>query len=158
MAPHSDANRNDDKCAALRQGGGLHAQPDRVQDDLFRTNEFFDPRDLVQVKYEMLRRVQTEGLAVAQAAARFGFSRPAFYHALQAFLADGLPGLIRKRSGPKRSHKLSEEVMTYLEELRAADEQVPAVEMAAKIRHKFSVVVHPRSIEKALKRRRKKGR
>jgi transposase len=158
MTPHGNDNRDDDKRDALRQAGGLHARPDSVQDDLFRTNEFFDPRDLIQVKYEMLRRVQSEGLPVAQAAARFGLSRPAYYHALQAFQADGLPGLIRKRSGPKRSHKLSAEVMAYLDELRAADAKVSAADMAAKVRRKFSMTIHPRSIEKALKTRQKKGR
>jgi transposase len=158
MTGPDDASRNDDKSDALRQRGGLHSRPESIQDELFRTNDFFDPRDLVQVKYEMLRRAQTEGLPVAQAAARFGFSRPAYYHALAAFQAGGLPGLIRKRSGPQRSHKLSDEIMIYLEQLRAEDEKVYAVEMAEKLRQKFSLAVHPRSIEKALQRRRKKGR
>ena len=86
--------------------------PKHVQDELFRTNEFFDPRDLVQVKYEMLRRAQVEGLPISQAAEGFGFSRPAYYHALEAFQAHGLPGLIRKRPGPKRAHKFPRKSLT----------------------------------------------
>jgi hypothetical protein len=44
----------------------LNPSPERVTDELFQ--EFFDPRDLVQVKYEMLRRVQTEGQPVGRSA------------------------------------------------------------------------------------------
>lgn len=155
--PRHDAP-NSAKHQALQQSGALNPHPEEVQDELFRANEFFDPGDLVQVKYEMLRRTEIDGLPVAQAAARFGFSRPAYYHAQEAFQTSGLPGLIRKRPGPKRAHKLSEEVMTYLEQLLAEDDKLSAATLAEKLRHKFPLRVHPRSIERALERRRKKGR
>jgi len=158
MTARTDASNPGAKRDALHQAGGLNPRPQDVQDDLFRINEFFDPHDLVQVKYEMLRRAQVEGLAIAQAAERFGFSRPAYYHALEAFQARGLPGLIRKRPGPKRAHKLSEEIVDYLEQLRAEDAELSVSMLVEKVRRKFRVVVHPRSIERALQRRQKKGR
>ena len=69
---------------------------------------FFDARDLVQVKYEMLRRARQDGSTVSDAAAAFGFSRPSFYEAKAAYESGGLPGLLPKRPGPRRAHKLSE--------------------------------------------------
>ena len=87
----------------------------------------------------------------------FGFSRPAFYHALEVFQNEGLPGLIRKRPGPRRAHKLSEKVLQYIDALRAEDENLTAADLAAKVRRKFRVVIHPRSIERALQRDEKKG-
>jgi transposase len=158
MTARTDASNHDAKRDALQESSALNSRPQDVQDELFRTNEFFDSRDLVQVKYEMLRRAQVEGLPVSQAAEGFGFSRPAYYHALEAFQANGLPGLIRKRPGPKRAHKLSEEIVDYLEELRAADADLAVSTLAEKVRRKFRIEVHPRSIERALERRRKKGR
>jgi transposase len=158
MTAPTDASNDDAKHDALQQSSGLNSRPQDVQDELFRTNEFFDPRDLVQVKYEMLRRALVEGLPIAQAAERFGFSRPAYYHALEALQAQGLPGLIRKRPGPKRAHKLSEEIVNYLEQLRAEDAELSMSVLVEKVRRKFRVVVHPRSIERALERRRKKRR
>ena len=44
----------DDKPRILRQHGCLNARPGDVRDELFLANAFFDPRDLLQVKYEML--------------------------------------------------------------------------------------------------------
>lgn len=157
MTARTDAANNNAKRDALQQSSALNPRPEAVQDELFRTNEFFDPHDLVQVKYEMLRRAQVEGMPISQAAEGFGFSRPAYYHALVAFQAHGLPGLIRKRSGPKRAHKLSEEIVDYLEQLRA-DAELSVAALVEKVRQKFRIVVHPRSIERALERRRKKGR
>ena len=70
----------DTKLRTLQQQGTLNPRPKAVRDELFLQDDFFDPRDLVQVKYEMLRRVQTEGKSVTDAAASFGFSQPSFYH------------------------------------------------------------------------------
>jgi hypothetical protein len=47
----------------MQQEACLHPHPEQVTDELFLTHEFFDPRNLVQVKYETLRRVQGEGQA-----------------------------------------------------------------------------------------------
>ncbi len=145
------------KQLALKHSGALNPHPQDVQDDLFQTNEFFDARDLVQVKYEMLRRVQVDGLSIAQVAELFGFSRPAFYHALAAYQSDGLLGLIRKRPGPRGAHKLSDKVIQYINGLRIEDKNISSQEIAAKVRRKFRLIVHPRSIERALERQKKRG-
>src|SRR5438874_10935646 len=62
----------DDKASALRRQHALNPRPQSVGDSAFTSgNPFFDSRDLVQVKYEMLRRVREDGEAVSQAAANF---------------------------------------------------------------------------------------
>jgi len=152
------AERKDAKTEALRQSGSLHPHPQRVADALFREREFFDPEDLVQVKYEMLRRVQAEGQSVVQAAQNFGFSRVAFYQALHAFEKDGLPGLVRRRPGPRHAHKLSNAVLEFIEEAQSQDRSLRARELAKMVLEKFGLSVHPRTIERALSKSRKKGR
>ena len=92
----------DTKTRTLQQQGTLNPRPKTVRDELFLQDDFFDPRDLVQVKYEMLRRVRTEGTSVTDAAANFGFSRPSFYQAQSAFEQDGLAGLVPHKRGPSR--------------------------------------------------------
>ena len=59
------------RARSLRQTWALHPNPEDVQRGLFRQDEFFDPRDLVQVRYEMLRRHQVDGDAVTDVADRF---------------------------------------------------------------------------------------
>jgi len=146
------------KRRALKEHGALHPRPGQVHDPLFQHSEFFDPRDLMLVKYEMLRRVRIEGQSATQAAKAFGFSRVAFYHARAAFQKEGLPGLLPRQRGPKDAHKLTEAVLKFIDRQRSADSRLRAPELAAMIREQLGVSVHPRSIERALARRRKKGR
>ena len=110
----------DPKLTALRRSGTLHPHPDRVTAPLFAQHDFFDPRDTLQVKYEMLRSVQIEGQSVRRTVKAFGCSRPTFYQALAAFTADGLAGLLPQKRGPQQAHKLSEEMYKKVAEEQAA--------------------------------------
>ncbi len=149
---------SDSKSLALRQHGSLNPHPEEITDALFRDDPFFDARDLVLVRYEMLRRVRVDGLSISQAAMAFGFSRPAFYQAQKTFEEQGLPGLIPKRPGPRRAHKLSEVIMDFVESLLLEDKTLRTAELVSAVQSRFDISVHPRSIERALGRRRKKGR
>ena len=150
--------RTDAKGKALAEYGALNPRPKKVAHKQFQFNEFFDPYDLVQVKYEMLRQVRVDGQTVTETAAAFGFSRPAFYQARASFEQDGLPGLVPKRPGPRHAHKLSEAVMQFVDQQRAKDRTLRAPALANMIRKRLGVSIHPRSIERALSRRTKKGR
>jgi len=148
----------DAKFEALQQQGTLNPRPKEVRDELFLQEEFFDPHDLVQVKYEMLRRVQAEGQSVTNASANFGFSRPSFYQALSAFEQDGLAGLVPHKRGPKQAHKLTEEVLTFIGEMRQKEPSVRLPDLVKLIQERFGIRVHPRSIERSLLRHQKKLR
>ena len=149
---------SDPKALSLRQLGALHPHPERVTASQFQHDVFFDPRDLVQVKYEMLRSVRTQGQSVQQAAASFGFSRPVFYQALAAFTAHGLVGLLPRKRGPLGGHKLTPEVLAFAQKLQDKDQDLGPDALVHKIRDRFSVDVHPRSVERALDRQKKKLR
>jgi transposase len=147
-----------EKVAALRRHHALNPRPQAVSDPAFTaTNPFFDANDLVQVKYEMLRRVRGEGQRVSQASAAFGFSRPSFYEALTAFEEAGLPGLVPQRPGPRRAHKLSGTVLDALDAALAEDPTLNSAGLAGVVFERFGLRVHPRSVERALQRRRKGG-
>lgn len=154
MAP----NPADSKLEALKQQGAVNPHPQRVRDPLFEADEFFDARDLVQVRYEMLRRVEVEGHAVTEACAAFGFSRPVFYKARSSLHAEGLPGLVPKKRGPRQGHKLTPEVMKTIEEVLAEDRSLGVDALVKLVEERYGVRVHPRSVQRALARRKKKPR
>jgi transposase len=148
----------DAKSEILRRQGLLHPRPHLVTEPLFRSHEFFDSHDLLQVKYEMLRCVQVEGRSVTAVAAAFGLSRQAFYQAQAAYHGKGLSGLLTQRPGPRRAHKLYAEVMDFVLAQQARDPTLRASALASLIQETFDRAVHPRSLERALARRRKRGR
>src|SRR3990167_8291438 len=151
----------DPKPDALRRHGSLNPHPGRVQDPLFATTDFFDARDLVQVKYEMVRRVRVDGQPVSRSAAAFGVSRPTLYQA-QAAVArggpaapgpekprpppyqaqaagarGGLAALVPKKPGPRRAHKLSPEVVDFLHRAQTAEPSLRPPELARRVRARF---------------------
>src|SRR4029453_2695264 len=147
----------DPKVEALRAARTLNPRPHAVRDEQFGSSGFFDARDLVQVKYEMGRRVQVDGGSGVATAAAFGFSRPSYYQAAAALARDGLPGLVPAKPGPRRGHKLTDEVLDHAEALLAADASLRPADLLEPLHDRFGVRVHPRSIERALARRRQAG-
>lgn len=145
---------DDGKEASLRRHHALNPRPEGVADPAFGSGDpFFDARDLVQVKYEMLRRARQDGSTVTEAATAFGLSRPSFYEAKASFDSGGMPGLLPRRPGPRRAHKLSETVVARLAEAREADPSLGSADLVELIRDEFDLVVHARSVERALARR-----
>ena len=140
----------DGKAATLRRHGCLNRNPGRVRDRRFVEEEFFDPRDLLQVKYEMVRAVRAEQLPIAHSAIRFGLSRPACYKAIKAFDEDGLPGLLPERPGPRRPHKLTPEVVAFLTDVSARDPSLGMDELTRMAREQLGVDLHRRSVQRAL--------
>lgn len=144
-----------DKQAVLRQHATLNPRPGGVTHALFEASEFFDPDDLLQVKYEMLRLVNVDSRPISEAAKACGFSRPSFYQAQAAFQQGGLAGLIARKPGPHGGHKLTPAVLQFLTQARTTDPGVRAERLAEWVHQRFGVQVHPRSIERQLLRKKK---
>jgi transposase len=152
--PMVKSQRTDPKEKALRDCGALNTHP--VVDALFSGNVFFDSRDLVQVKYEMLRRVHKEGESVSRSAASFGFSRPSFYKTSGEFNREGVPGLLPRKRGPRRRHKLTAEVLAFVEGFWTGEHPMGIPALLDKVEKHFGIRVHRRSLERALRQSGKK--
>jgi transposase len=150
------AKRRDSKSEALAHDGALNRHPNAIRDPLFTGNPFFDPKDLVQVRYEMVRRHRIDGAAISEVAADFGVSRPTFYKAQDALETGGLAGLLPGQRGPKGGHKISAEAIAFVAELKAASPELTTPECLDAIEERFGVKVHRRSLERALARKKKR--
>lgn len=156
MPQRTRHSRPDPKAEALRVDGALNRHAAQITDPVFGAHEFFDARDLVQVKYEMLRRVEIDAQPVTPTAAAFRLSRPSFYQAQRAFQQRGLAGLLPQKRGPHGGHKLTAEIVTVLQQAQARDASLRPVDLAQHVAARFAITVHPRSIERALARQEKK--
>jgi len=144
------------KLESLRGQGTLNPRPQDVSHPLFQDNEFFDARDLVQVKYEMLRQVQVDKVPVSQSARAFGFSRPTLYQTQLAFEREGLSGLVPHKRGPQRAYKLTPVVMQFVAEIQAAEPSLRPRDLSQRVKEQFGLVVHARSIERRLGQEKKR--
>jgi transposase len=144
----------DPKMTALRETRCLNPHPEHVTDTAFLAEEFFDARDVVQVKYEMVRRVAVDGESVTAAAAAFGYSKPSYYHAAAVMAGAGLEGLVPAKPGPHGGHKLTGEILAWAQQALADDPDLRPAALVEPIAAQFGVRVHARSIEGALARHR----
>ena len=144
------------KQSFLRQQSTLNPRPQTVRHPSFQNSPFFDPKDLLQVKYEMLRQVHVDRRPISQAAHDFGFSRPSFYQANFHFEQTGLLGLAPVKRGPRSGHKLTPPVMEFLLAAQKSEPSLNFAQLAALAQKEFDVQVHPRSIERQFLREKKR--
>lgn len=146
------------KEAKLRSTGTLNRSPEKVKSKLFESNSFFDGRDLMQLKYEMLRAVVHENHSVSECCAQFGLSRTAFYHARTAYENEGLAGLIADKPGPKRASKLTDEVLSALRQYAADAPGVSLANLQEFVKTRFNIDIHPRTIKRRMNGAKKNSR
>jgi len=147
--PHvKDHNR---KRKSLKDAGLLHPTPDRVRDSLFKDHpEFFDPQDLLQVRYEMLRAHKVDGENIVAISERYGVSRQTFYNLWEKFSKVGSAALLSGKPGPKGASKLTLEVVSFVKKQLLREAKLSGSEVASRIQAKFRLKVHKRTIEKLL--------
>lgn len=145
---------NEARRRRLKSEGTLHPNPEKVRTQLIAQSSFFDANDLMQMKYEMLRSVSVDEQSAATAARTFGLSRVAYYHARSQYENRGLTGLLPRRRGPTHPHKFTEEVTVFAkEQLAAAGGSPDWVGLSKQIEARFGIKVHPRSVQRAMKRK-----
>lgn len=150
MSAQSGSSRS--KTDTLIEEGTFNPAADKVRDPKFRGSEFFDPQDAVQVRYEMLRRVSVDRASVTEASVEYGVSRPTYYQAKANFDAAGIAGLVPAKPGPRGPHKIDNDVRAFLEAHLVPGEPVRARELAKLLRRDLDINLHPRTIERALKK------
>jgi transposase len=150
MPPKHDSKRS--KTDALIEEGTFNPAPDKVRDPKFRAGEFFDPRDAVQVKYELLRRVSIDKVSVTEASGEYGVSRPTYYQAKADFDMAGIAGLVPAKPGPRGPSKVDDDVLAFLRARVVVGDPLRARELAKLVHDELDIELHPRTIERALKK------
>ncbi len=141
----------------LRQAGLLNRKAERVTDPMFRECGFFDPGDLLQVRYEMVRAARSQSMDAPEAARRFGFSAPTCTRYADAFDRGGMPALLPAKRGPRGPHKITPAILHFVLSYCERYGRVGSRRLAPMIETKFGIKLHPRAIDKALERRQKKS-
>jgi len=141
---------NKQKESYLQDNGVLNPHPERVQDELFLANEFFDPRDLLQVRYEMIRRHQIDKVSVLDTSKQFGVSRVTFYQITGLYDNLGIIGLVPQKPGPKSPTKCTEEIIEFVRQLRSLQPDITWEDLIHAVYEEFGITLHRRTIERRL--------
>lgn len=137
-----------EKKEALLANGTYYRRYRSVKKDEFRVGGFYDPMDIVQVKYEMLRDVQNSSKAIGATVEEYGFSRTAYYAIKEGFEATGLASLIPEKKGPKEQHKLTKALREFIDEYTISHPKASAAEITMVITREKGVEISKRTIER----------
>lgn len=140
--------KDDDKVKFLKENGSFNRNASSVTSPLFKSNTYFDAKDLVQVKYEMLRAVKNNELSVSEASRQFGFSRTAYYKTEKRFMEAGVDGLCLQKTGPKSPAKVTGDVLSFASDLKTRRPDITNDEIIREIRTQRGVTIHKRSLQR----------
>ncbi len=140
----------DSKEDILKATGTYNRAHDSVTADEFQHGIFFDPKDLTQVKYEMLRSVAKEGTSISDAAEKYGLSRQTYYISKNAVENQGMGGLIPQKRGPKGSYKLTDQAAKFIDDYIKEHPQANPAEINQALAQATGILVHNRTISRYL--------
>jgi transposase len=137
----------------LKQNGTFNKDSKSVTAEEFQSTIFFDPKDLVQVKYEMLRSVAKNELTVSQAAKKYGLSRQSFYINKAAVDTGGIAALIPQKTGPKNAHKLTSDVKEFIDSYQISHPHAKSREISRALSDGANISVHERTVGRYLSKK-----
>lgn len=136
----------------LDSEGLLNPRPERVADRLFQEVEFFDPLDLPQVRYEMLRRARVENRSVTEACRQFGFSREYFYRLERAFMERGYVALLGSPMGRRPLLALNQEIVNFIVHRKIENPKLSGEDLHKEILHLYKISCSRRTVERIIEK------
>jgi hypothetical protein len=136
----------------LESEGLLNTRPERVSHPLFLSLDFFDPLDLPQVRYELLRTARAEETSVAEACRLFGFSREYFYRLERTFMEGGYVALLGLPRGRRPLVALNQEIVNFIIHRKLAQPKLSGEELRKEILSLYKVDCSRRTVERIVEK------
>jgi len=136
----------------LNKKGLLNRRAERVTHPLFLTLDFFDPLDLPQVKYELMRAARVDNISVVEACRLFGFSREYFYRLEKAFVKHGYVSLIGSPMGRRPIISLNHEIVTFIVHRKMDEPKLSGESLRKEILHQYSIDCSRRTVERIIEK------
>ncbi len=140
------------KLKRLRASGTLNSRPESVTDSLFANSSFFDPNDLLQVRYEMIRS-HTKDTTLKETADRYGMSIPTCVRLKRDYREGGLQALIPRRRGPRGPRKITPMVVAFAHTYLEQHGDTSIRKLAERVGEHFQISIHFSALYRALSKK-----
>ena len=132
----------------LQANGTYNKNYEKIKNHKFITGSFYDPMDIVQVKYEMLKDAEEGNRGIAQVADEFGFSRASFYNTKDEFNEQGLSAFVPEKPGPRRPYKLTDSYKDYVDRYISENPKASSNEIARSLKKDKGIDISKRTVER----------
>jgi len=134
----------------LKKQGLLNPKPLRVNHPRFHQADFFDPLDLPQVRYEMLRAARVDKMSVTEACKQYGVSREYFYKLEHAFAERGYAALLGSTMGRPPLLALNQDIINFIIHEKMRTSSLSGDQLRKKILQRFKVDCSRRTVERLI--------
>ena len=141
------------KIECLKENGTYNADSKSVLAEDFKHGIFFDPCDLIQVKYEMLRSVEKKELSITEASTKYGLSRQTYYINKAAVEEGGISALMPKKTGPKNAVKLNDDCANFIDSYVMEHPSAKPPEINRAMAASTGITVHDRTVARYLSKK-----
>ena len=136
------------KQEVLMRNGTYNRNYAKVTETRFVDDDFYDPRDLAQVKYEMLRAARESQRSVEEITSSFGFSRAGFYKIKKSFEEEGVSAFASNKTGPRGAWKLTEEIRRFADGYLSDHPDASSEEIADALKAERGLEISKRTVER----------
>jgi len=137
-----------EKKEILIKNGTYNKNHGKVTKERFREGGFYDPMDIVQVRYEMIKDADDGGTTIEQTTSEYGYSRASYYYIKDDFEKGGMVALVPEKTGPKAPRKLTNELQEYITTYIENNPSTSSSRIALDIENDKGVKVSKRTIER----------
>ena len=137
----------------LKSNGTFNKDSKSVIAEDFKSGIFFDPKDIVQVKYEMLRSVANNESSVSEASKKYGLSRQSYYVSKTSMEEGGIAGLLPRKTGPRNAYKLTDEGKQFIDSYTTSHPDAKTREINSVMLAETGISVHDRTVRRYLSKK-----
>jgi len=132
----------------LLENGTFNRNYSKVTEQRFVDDDFYDPKDLAQVKYEMLRAVRESQENVEEITVRFGFSRAGFYKIKKSFEKEGISAFVSNKTGPRNAWKLTKDNQRFIDNYILDNPDASTGDIATVLQAERGLEISKRTVER----------
>jgi len=132
----------------LMKNGTYNKNHSKVKKEKFQEGGFYDPMDIVQVRYEMIKEAGDGGKAIEQVTGEYGYSRASYYHIKGDFDNGGMIALVPEKTGPRSPSKLTGDLQEYIANYVEGNPRASSSQIAMAIEQDKGVTVNKRTVER----------
>jgi len=132
----------------LIKNGTYNKNHAKVLEQRFVDDDFYDPYDLAQVKYEMLRSARETNRNIKEIAGKFGFSRAGFYKIKYSFEKSGVSSFVLNKTGPRKARKLTPKHQEFIDDYLTENPTASSENIAEALKKGNGLEITKRTVER----------
>ena len=130
---------------------------DKVTEPRFLDSDLFDPKDLLQVRYEMVRSIKEGVITLDEVPSKYGVSAMTAKRCVSSLEKGGIIALVPERKGPKGPSSLDDESLRFIDSYIAEHPKASGRKVHDALEAEKHVGVSKRTVERYLSSKKAKG-